>query len=596
MSSRDADGSIHTVVDDAVVSGVNNVAAVSFTPARGSELAVASAAGTRFVDLATGRTLRAFAGGAPSALSLSGDGRRLAIESGAAPFTVMTVDSETGAPVGPTIAFTSGAPAAITLNRAGDRLAIVAPGGNARLFDVTTGQTIGAPFEGQALAIAFTSDGGLTAAGAQSGHIGVFDAKTGETVLTQQVPFSPVGLVFSPDGRRLRAISRGGEITVLDLAGGSTLSRPVDWFGYVGVFSADGHLVAASATLENTVGLIDVATADVIRVLRPACQYSVLSDVALGYLARLPQFSPDGSEVAVGCAATDGQPAEIEVFSVSDGRSLRRLPVTGVPNVAFLLTWSPDGRVIAGSYREQVFRVDAMTGERLEDLALPGMTTVYTVAYSADGRILVAGDPGTAFLFDAAGRLIKTYGPPGHSYLAAGWVPDGRVWLHDVRTGEIRVLEPTTDEQSPEYTGFAGYTEVAIGPDGLRGWRGVASSTANGISLWDVATGQPIGESIVGSTNTAFSSVTSFNAVLMGDAEHRRMMLWDLDPAVWRVRACEAAGRNLTQEEWTKFLPEGEPYHADLSAVPGRAVSAISVVRPRPSADCNADFVGSGCR
>ncbi len=72
----------------------------------------------------------------------------------------------------------------------------------------------------------------------------------------------------------------------------------------------------------------------------------------------------------------------------------------------------------------------------------------------------------------------------------------------------------------------------------------------------------------MGSTNTAFSSVTSFKAVLMGDTEHQRMIFWDLDPAVWRVRACEAAGRNLTQEEWTKFLPEGEPYHVTCPQYP----------------------------
>ena len=46
------------------------------------------------------------------------------------------------------------------------------------------------------------------------------------------------------------------------------------------------------------------------------------------------------------------------------------------------------------------------------------------------------------------------------------------------------------------------------------------------------------------------------------------MILWDLDPAVWRVRACEAAGRNLTRDEWKNFLPEGEPYHATCPQYP----------------------------
>ena len=76
------------------------------------------------------------------------------------------------------------------------------------------------------------------------------------------------------------------------------------------------------------------------------------------------------------------------------------------------------------------------------------------------------------------------------------------------------------------------------------------------------------------------------------DLEHHRMMIWDLDPAVWRVRACEAAGRNLTRDEWTKFLPEGEPYHVTCPQYPGRVTSPAAP----DLADCNADLAGSGCR
>ena len=178
--------------------------------------------------------------------------------------------------------------------------------------------------------------------------------------------------------------------------------------------------------------------------------------------------------------------------------------------------------------------------------------------------------PGTAFLFDEAGRLIKTYGPPDHSHLVAGWVPDGTVVLPDVRTGEIRVLDPTTDQQSAEYTGFAGYTEVVIGSDERGGLRGVASSAANGISLWDVATGQPIGQTIAASTNTAFSSGTSFKAVVMGDLEHQRMILWDLDPAVWRVRGLRGRRSQSEPGGVDQVSPRGRAVSRDVSAVPGR--------------------------
>jgi len=37
--------------------------------------------------------------------------------------------------------------------------------------------------------------------------------------------------------------------------------------------------------------------------------------------------------------------------------------------------------------------------------------------------------------------------------------------------------------------------------------------------------------------------------------------LWDVDPSDWETRACELAGRSLTQQEWQQFLPD-RPYHA----------------------------------
>ena len=44
-------------------------------------------------------------------------------------------------------------------------------------------------------------------------------------------------------------------------------------------------------------------------------------------------------------------------------------------------------------------------------------------------------------------------------------------------------------------------------------------------------------------------------------------MLWDVDPAVWRRRACAIAGRNLTREEWKLYLPAGASVSRDVPGV-----------------------------
>ena len=37
-------------------------------------------------------------------------------------------------------------------------------------------------------------------------------------------------------------------------------------------------------------------------------------------------------------------------------------------------------------------------------------------------------------------------------------------------------------------------------------------------------------------------------------------VLWDLDPARWREAACAIAGRELTPEEWERYLPSRDPH------------------------------------
>jgi hypothetical protein len=59
---------------------------------------------------------------------------------------------------------------------------------------------------------------------------------------------------------------------------------------------------------------------------------------------------------------------------------------------------------------------------------------------------------------------------------------------------------------------------------------------------------------------------------LDGDPE----IMWDIDPASWREKACTVAGRNMTKAEWRKYMPRDEPYGPTC---PGLAVE--SQQRPR---------------
>ena len=45
------------------------------------------------------------------------------------------------------------------------------------------------------------------------------------------------------------------------------------------------------------------------------------------------------------------------------------------------------------------------------------------------------------------------------------------------------------------------------------------------------------------------------------------MNRWELDPSRWQEAACRAAGRNLTQAEWTEYVGD-EPYRATCPGWP----------------------------
>jgi hypothetical protein len=143
------------------------------------------------------------------------------------------------------------------------------------------------------------------------------------------------------------------------------------------------------------------------------------------------------------------------------------------------------------------------------------------------------------------------------------WGPNGTIALS--HQGEVRLIElDFGDSAAPVYRPSLAQSGAVIGRDG----RGVVFDVTNHIYVWDVATGQTVGEGFLGTSFPSGGTLVNAEGTYAISAGIDHMMLWDLDPAVWRERACEAAGRNLTQEEWATFLPEDEPYNVTCPQYP----------------------------
>jgi WD40 repeat protein len=162
-----------------------------------------------------------------------------------------------------------------------------------------------------------------------------------------------------------------------------------------------------------------------------------------------------------------------------------------------------------------------------------------------------ADDGFESVAFDPSGRLVA----------AGGASPLVRVW---------RVTD-----QRPAFAPLTGRTVQTTGTSfDPAGSFLATTSVLGGTSLWDPATGLRYGDDLVGSPRppSLTSSIdfppflglrNSFSPdgkLLAAAGGPTLAMLWNVDPAAWRRRACAIVGRNLTRLEWKLYLPPGTPY------------------------------------
>ena len=303
LAGDDDQGSLRVLASDGIASALlGGTVPVVFAP-RQAMAAIATATGVRLVDSSSGSVLGTIGGPPATMLAFSGDGTRLAIESGIG--SIAIVDVTTRSTIAPAVSLLF--PANIALDETGGRLGIGGlTNGDAHVVDVATGETLGTPLvdRGTQINVAFSGDGSLMGAVSGSGTVWVFDAATGERVGPDRtVPFaSPTGLGFSPDNAMLLVASSGGEIAVLDLGGRQKLARPVEATGWPATFSPDGTVFAGPIDgSDNDTVVVDVATGKLLQTLRPARTFQW----GVGLISNpfWVAFSPDGAEVAIGSAA-----------------------------------------------------------------------------------------------------------------------------------------------------------------------------------------------------------------------------------------------------------------------------------------------------
>jgi WD40 repeat protein len=479
------------------------------------------------------------------------------------------------------------APSTAAVSPDGHTIAIGSRTGAISFVDTATGYARRAlgPTTGSVARVAYAPDGSAVATAVNNTLI-VWNPRSARARQTLTVPGGQVqGIAFSPDARSLYTSSVGGLALEWDLAGDRSFGRrvvlgepsrccdPVAPLAPALAVSPDGTTFAIRIA-KSSVGLFATGS------LQPRGSFTVTPKRAVTALA----WAPTSRELAVGGSfglvqqwRTDGTPRLL--------RSLSGLePILGKPEAIHGLAYSPDGRLIAASNNsETIPHVDS--GSRSPEHPNDRLASM-AIWHSSSGKLSAMVDLGTG-----TARFDPLAFSPDRG-LVAVTAPDGRNLVVDATTGHVR---RTIRPAGSEHTG-----SLAFAHDGT-----LATGSLSGkIELWNPLSGGsvagplPVNAGPVPSiafqasdrrfattasqdgtvrlfaTSTLQQQGTTFNTdqsaassarfepksnTLIVVNDRGNVFKWPASVADWERRACAVAGRNLTRQEWSQYLP-GQPY------------------------------------
>jgi WD40 repeat protein len=187
---------------------------------------------------------------------------------------------------------------------------------------------------------------------------------------------------------------------------------------------------------------------------------------------------------------------------------------------------SPDGALLATGASNGVLRVrDAATGQEI-GRPLTGIVGLDSVAFSPNGRQIMAGYSRGVRIWTVDGRgdaLTVVQSIQTNPIRSAFFTPDGRevVLLED---GAVKLWDIATNSVRAEFQAPQVHVIVAS-PDGRR-----ALTSSNGaLQIWNVETGQPIGAPIPGDDQGAKFSRDGKRLVVRASGRKGEGALWDAD-------------------------------------------------------------------
>jgi WD40 repeat protein len=434
-------------------------------------------------------------------------------------------------------------------------------------------------------AVAFSPDSRTAASSGDDGLVIVWDPATGQPIqrLVGHAGRVP-GLSFSPDGKTLYSASLDGAIFKWALGTTRRFGRP---------------FTTSAAPQPVQLGR-DTPQTPPLAVSPDGARFAVRvgsSRVALystSTLRRLAAFTPGPGDVTgiawspKGALGVTGPSGRVQLWNV-DGtpRLVRKLvglgSVNSLPESVTAISFSADGtRVAAGDVNHTpgatanplatVAVWDAATGKRLWTVRTQRIG-VGALPFSPDGTMIAPtfGD-GTVSLLDARdGRVERTLKPEGagpFTFQSDAFSHDGKVLATGTWAGIVQLWNPHSGQEigHPTLVEPAPVASIDFAPsDETFATAGGSDGLAK---LWTTATQQQFGATFPGSPNHWTNAVhTPDGSSLIVVYDDGTGDIWPVDVQNWEDHACALAGRNLTREEWARFV-SGHAYARTCPSLP----------------------------
>ena len=448
--------------------------------------------------------------------------------------------------------------------------------------------------------VAFSPDGALLAAGTKDKQVRVWDAGDGQPVVEGLRGFTSWvnAVAFSPDGRSLAGAASGGILRSWRTDSWELeqeLAGPTNFTSVQYSSSGDGLLTGSidgvarihrltgprlPAFGDNVWGIAaptsgdllyigvgssdpQVARVDVADPLAPVVRRPLLGPPSAGPLDGVVGVSPDGATVAAGTAT-----GRVVVWSVDEsGRATLAEVLDTADELIENISFAGDGATFAASSDDGSTTVYSLAepGRPVELARLDIDSLAMGVAVSPDSSLVAVGGA------DNLVHLWRVDGPEPEklttlegfeNYVpAAAFSPDGQLLAAGSADGTVRLWD-VTSPGTPEPLGepLVGATDTVFGIDFDDSGEQLAAASADG-TLWMWALDED-GGTLTARTATGGEGLYQVllrpsGRVFAGGARGQ-VSSWETDVEAAEALVCRVAGTPVSEDEWAQHLPGAE--------------------------------------